>query len=90
MPRYYFTLHVEGKIKEQTSKKLGITKEQIQKVIENPIAVDKSEKPALIAIGQFTKTLSLCVVHRVSKGTTRIITFYPAEKGRYERKILSG
>ena len=71
-------------------KKLGITKEQIQKVVENPMAVDKSEKPVLISIGQFTKTLSLCVVYRIVKRTIRIITFYPAEKGRYERKILSG
>lgn len=90
MPRYYFTLHVEEKVKEPASKKLGITKKQIQKVIENPIAKDLSEKPVLIAIGRFTKTLSLCVVYRIVKGTTRIITFYPAEKGRYEHKILSG
>ncbi len=58
--------------------------------IENPEVLDKSEDPVLIAISGFTDTLSLCVAYRKVEQQIRIITFYPAEKGRYERKILPG
>ena len=69
---------------------MGITKKHIEAVVEKPIVLDKSEEPVRIAIGNFTGNLSLCVAYRKTKQGTRIITFYPAERGRYERKILSG
>ena len=88
--KYYYTIHAKEKLKEPASKKLGITRKLIEKTIENPSAKDLSEKPVIIAIGNLTETLSLCAVYRKVKKVIRIITFYPAEKGRYERKILSG
>lgn len=90
MRKYQYTIHAEEKLTKPESRKLGITKDRIQKVIEKPIALDRSEKPVVIAIGNLTETLSLCLAYRRIKGVIRIITFYPAEKGRYERKILSG
>lgn len=87
---YQYAVHAKQKLLAPTSQKLNLTKKRIQGVVENPVALDKSEKPVLIAIGNLTETLSLCVVYRKIKQETRIITFYPAEKGRYERKVLQG
>lgn len=85
-----FTLHAKQKFALPEIKKLGITRKSVQKVIENPGVIDKAEDPVLIAVGGLTTTLSLCVAYRKVVQDIRIITFYPAEKGRYERKILSG
>lgn len=86
--QYVYTIHAEEKLTLPRVRKLRISKKRIERVIEKPIAVDISEQPVVIAIGNLTKTLSLCVVCRRIEGIIRIITFYPAEKGRYERKIL--
>lgn len=88
MNKYVYTLHAEQKLKLPEIKKLGITKKLIQKVVENPIALDKSEDPVYIVIDKLTDKLSFCVAYREVEGNIRIITFYPAEKGRYESKIL--
>ena len=88
MNKYVYTLHAEQKLKLPEIKKLGINRKLIQKVVENPLALDKSEDPVYIVIGELTDKLSLCVAYRkIGKGI-RVITFYPAEKGRYESKIL--
>jgi len=86
--RYEYTLHAKQKFLLPYVKKLGITRKQVEGVLENPIALDKSEDPVYIAIGELSKDLSLCVAYRKVEKGIRIITFYPAEKGRYESKIL--
>lgn len=88
MIRYVYTIHAKEKLTLPRVRKLKISKKRIERVIEKPIKVDTSEQPVLIAIGNLTNTLSLCVVYRKIEEVIRIITFYPAEKGRYERKIL--
>ena len=88
MSRYVYTLHAEDKFKLPEIKKLRITKKKVEDTIENPLALDKSEKPVYIAVSKLSGNLSLCVAHRKDGRDTRIITFFPAEKGRYERKIL--
>lgn len=90
MNKYVYTFHAEQKFKLPEINKLGITKRKIQKVVENPLALDKSEDPVYIVIGKLTDRLSLCVAYRKVEEGIRIITFYPAEKGRYESKILPG
>jgi len=57
--------------------------------LRNPTCIDTSDDPELMAIGELTRTLSLCVVYRFVEGGIRVITFFPAQRGRYERKILS-
>ena len=89
MPAYEYTIHAKRKLQLPEIKKLGIGKKIIQQVILRPNAIDNSEMPVLIAIGYLTDELSLCVVYRKVRGVIRIITFYPAEKGRCESKILS-
>lgn len=88
MASYVYTIHAKEKFTLPEIRRLKISRKQIEKVIEYPIGVDKSEPPIVIAIGALTKTLSLCVAYRIVKEGIRVITFYPAEKGRYERKIL--
>lgn len=86
--KYEYTLHAKEKFKLPEIKRLGIKKSDVERIIEKPIALDNSEKPVTIRIGYLTEALSLCVAYRRIKNIIRIITFYPAEKGRYERKIL--
>lgn len=88
MARYIYTLHAELKLKRLDIQNLSITKDKIQQVLENPLALDKSEDPVYIVIGRLTDKLSLCVAYRRVEEGIRVITFYPAEKGRYESKIL--
>ena len=89
MLEFEYTIHAEWKLKLSEVRKLKINKQKIQKIVKTAETIDKSEEPVLIAIGGFSKELSLCIVYRRIEGRIRIITFYPAEKGRYERKILS-
>lgn len=90
MKQYEYTIHAEQKLKLPISIKLGITKKKIQNTIENPKVLDESEDPVYIAISDLNETLSLCVAYRTKiGGIIRVVTFYPAEKGRYERKVLS-
>lgn len=86
--KYIYTLHAELKLKRPDIQKLGITKNKIQQVLENPLALDKSEDPVYIVIGRLNDKLSLCVAYRRVEKGIRIVTFYPAQKGRYESKIL--
>lgn len=88
MRKYEYTIHASLKLKKSVYKKLGITKKKIQDTIEKPKVLDRSENPVLIAINDLDENLSLCVPYRKIGGIIRVITFYPAEKGRYERKIL--
>ena len=86
--KFVYTLHVEDKLKWPEIVKLNINKKKIEEVIVKPIVVDKSEYPVIIGVGRLTAKLSLCVAYRKIGRSWRIITFYPVEKGRYERKIL--
>ena len=75
---FKYTLHAEEKLALSSSRKLGTTKASLQHVVEQPIALDTSEKPVVITIGDLTETLSLCVGYRIIEDAIRIITFYPA------------
>lgn len=88
MAKFIYTVHANSKLKSPLAIKLRITRKKIQNVIENPAELDKSEEPVYIAIGELSDKLSLCVAYRRVEAGIRIITFYPAERGRYESKIL--
>lgn len=83
-----YSLHAEEKLVSSEARKLRITKAKIERVIGKPDAIDSSEKPVLIAIGKLTRELSLNAVYKRIEGGIKVITFYPAGRGRYERKIL--
>ncbi len=85
-----FTLHVEEKLLEEDAKSLGITKDKIRAILKNPAVTDKKVYPHH-NVGNLNNELSLNVIWKTEKGgIIKAITFYPAEKGRYESKILRG
>lgn len=87
--RVRLSLHVVEKLGDQTSQRLGITSQRIEAVLHQPACIDNSDFPVLMAVGALTTTLSLCVVYKFVGGEVRVITFFPAKRGRYESKILS-
>ena len=85
-----FTIHVEEKLLEGDSRDLGITKDIIIAVLKNPTVTDKKVYP-YHSVGNLSEDLSLNVIWKPEKNDIiKAITFYPAEKGRYESKILRG
>jgi uncharacterized DUF497 family protein len=87
--RIQFSHHALEKLNDANSIRLEMTSSKIKAVLDKPVTIDTSDYPALIAVGELTKTLSLCVVYKFVEEGIRVITFYPARKGRYESKILS-
>lgn len=82
-----YTKHVLEKLREKEAKTLGITKTKIIEALSNPTVIDRSIFPHR-AVKEFSSTLSLCVIYKIDEGSTVVITFYPAGKGRYESKVL--
>jgi len=82
--------HASEKLNDPTSKELGITRGHVEAVLRQPACVDTSDFPVLMAVGGLSRELSLCVVYKFVEGHIRVLTFFPAERGRYERKILPG
>jgi len=83
-----FSKHSLEKLKDATSQKLGITKDSIIDVLKSPEVIDSSEYPILTAIKKFKRNLSLCVIYKFIGKDIKVITFFPARRGRYESKIL--
>lgn len=85
--RFVFTKHaifekfaILKKHKFQTK----ITKSLIKEIILNPEHEDQeSDKPKIIASKTIDSKHVLRVVYRRENDIIRVITFYPAEKGRY-------
>ena len=84
-----FSRHAVEKLNDSTSKKLGITVELIKRILNKPSLIDNSEYPILMAIGELNRNLSICVVYKFTEKGLKIVTFFPAKRGRYEGKILS-
>lgn len=62
----------------------NFTRRQVRDVIENPDHIDKiSDYPKIIVSKDLDEKLILRVVYKLESGIIKIITFYPAEKGRY-------
>ena len=61
-----------------------ITRENINTTIMNPEHVDyESDKPRAIASKSLKKKLVLRVVFKIDDDIIKVITFYPAQAGRY-------
>ena len=84
-----YTKHVFDKLKLPEVVKLKINLEDINKVLKEPEVVNKSIEPHQ-STGKLTMELSLSVIWKIEDGIIKVITFYPAKKGRYESKILRG
>jgi hypothetical protein len=84
-----FSKHAKEKLDDSTSKRWGISANIIKKILDKPDLIDNSEYPILMAVGRLRVNLSLCIVYKFTEKDLRIITFFPAKRGRYEGKILS-
>lgn len=82
-----FTIHTKEKLQTKEAKLIGINRKKIIDAFKKPITVDRTLNPHR-NIGALSDTLSLVVIWKVKNGIIQVITFYPAEKGRYESKIL--
>jgi len=83
-----YTKHAKDKfLDEKFVPQLKIAKSLIKKCLNNPDFLGK-QNGKLIAIGAIDSEHSLVVIYKKIKGLIRVITFWPAKKGRYEAKIL--
>ena len=86
--KFIYTLHAEDKLKEPESKRFGINKGLLERIILNPISTEILGNQNRVS-GNLDSEHSLVVVYRKeSDKITLVITFFPAKKGRYEAKIL--
>lgn len=80
-----FTRHAAiDKFEEFKQHKFRLTENNVIEVIKNPDHIDKeSDKPKIIVSKSFDERHILRVVYKLESGIIKVITFYPAEKGRY-------
>ena len=80
-----FTKHAAiDKFAQLSKHGFNVTKEDVVNVIRNPEHTDKeSDKPKIIVSNSFDERHILRVVYKIESGIIKVITFYPAEKGRY-------
>lgn len=80
-----FTKHAETDKFEMLKKfNFMLTKEDVLEVLREPEHIDQeSDKPNVIVSKKLDKNHILRVVYRKEGDIIKIITFYPAEKGRY-------
>ncbi len=80
-----FTNHaLKDKFPQLSKHNFKISKLDVEAVIQNPEHTDKiSDYPKIIVSKEFDKKHVLRVVYKIDYGMIKVITFYPAEKGRY-------
>ena len=80
-----FTSHaIRDKFLQLSQHRFDVTKGDIESVITNPEHIDKiSDYPKIIVSKEFDRKHILRVVYKIESGIIKVITFYPAEKGRY-------
>ena len=84
-----YTKHVYDKLKLPEIVELKINLKTIAGILNSPTTVDNSIEPHQ-SVGNLSKSLSLSVIWKKENGIIKVITFYPAIKGRYESKVLRG
>lgn len=80
-----FTNHaIKDKFSLLVQRGFKFTKNDVKSVIANPEHIDKvSDYPKIIVSKGFDQKHILRVVYKTESGIIKVITFYPAEKGRY-------
>lgn len=83
--RIVFTKHaLIDKFAGFKSHKFNLTQEDVTAVINHPEHIDnESDHPKIIVSKDFDKKHILRVVYKIENDIIKVITFYPAEKGRY-------
>lgn len=82
--RIIFTSHALNKITLLKQHGFIVSKIKIKDTLIEPDNLDAlSDEPNFIASKDFDETHILRVVYKIENGIIKLITFYPAEKGRY-------
>jgi len=84
---FIFSRHAVDKLKIKDTKVFKIRKKIIQHVVKTGLIVE-TEDEVVMVVGPLDSHRSLCVVYKQEGGKIKIITFFVARKGRYERKVL--
>lgn len=84
---FIYTLHALDKLKIKDNKILKITRKRIEEVVKKGLIL-RDVDGVITAVGNLDNKHSLCVVYRSEVRSIIVITFFAAEKGRYERKVL--
>lgn len=87
MPRIIFTAHAKGKFAFFKRHKITIRRKQVIDCIQKGYITDTSEYPKIESAGDFDEEHSLITIYRKDEDEIVIITFWVAEKRRYESKI---
>lgn len=82
-----YTKHALKKFKHLSVIKLGIKKRTIEEVLDNPEFLKEDITGEVIeAVKVIDEKHSLRVIYKELNGIIVIITFHPAQKGRYEKE----
>ena len=84
MPNIIFTAHAIYKFSFFKKHKIIISKNQVKDAIIKGKIVDTSEYPKIQSVGEYNKNYSLVTIYRKDEKSIIVITFWIAEKGRYE------
>ena len=79
-----FTKHSEEKLKTKAAKRLKITRQRILRLLDKPLIEEQLPKGIIRAVGVLDQVHTLCIVYKWENGIMKVITFFPAKKGRYE------
>ena len=81
-----FTKHALGKFKHYSIVKLGIKKKHIELALKSPDYPSKVEGYGVKSIlKKYDAVHDLRVIYREDNDIIIVITFHPAERGRYEK-----
>jgi len=79
-----YTKHALNKFTILKERGVKVTKQRVDKAIIEPEDIDfESDRPKVIVSKSLDKQYVIRVVYIKESDIIRVITFYPAEKGRY-------
>ncbi len=79
-----FTKHVKEKLKTKEAKKFKINRTKIRATLQKSLSKELLPDNLIRIIDELDKAHSLAVVYKFEDAIIKVITFFPAEKGRYE------
>lgn len=77
------TKHAVRKLRSKEAKKFRISKSKLKTALEKPIFKEFFELGVIRIISRLDENHSLVIIYKHEDDIIKVITFYPAEKGRY-------
>lgn len=79
-----FTKHATGKFETHKTAGWNFSREDIKQAIKKPYFSEiNTERGVKIVLKEWDKNHDLRVIYKDEGGIITVVTFYPAEKGRY-------